>query len=140
MPSAYGAAVRRPILLSIVTVLMIIGGVLAVVGGIITLILRNDRVWVNEVGETLFIRTSIGVAAIISGAISILLAMALRRGSRIARALVAIYEVLHIIAAVYAIIRLDHNTFLASAVVSIAIAVLIIWYLYGSRGARAFFA
>jgi hypothetical protein len=140
MPSAYGVATRRPpILLSIVTILMIIAGLLAIIGGIITLILRNDEQWVAEVGETVFIRTSLSVGAIISGLISVLLAIGLRRGSRVARALVLIYEVLHIIGVVYAMIRFDHSTFLASSIVSIVLALLIIWYLYGTRGAQEFF-
>ena len=111
MPSAYGVATRRPpILLSIVEV--------------------------NEPGSTI---VGVGVAAIISGTISVLLAIGLRRGSRVARALVLIYEVLHIIGLVYAMIRLDHTTFLSSAIVSIVIAMLVIWYLYGTRGAQEFF-
>ena len=59
--------------------------------------------------------------------------MALRNGSRIARALVLIYEVLHIIAAIYAIVRLDHGTYLSASIVSIVLAVVIIYYLYGTR-------
>ena len=52
--------------------------------------------------------------------------MALRRGSRIARAIVLIYEVLHIIGAIFAIIRLDHSTYLSASIVSIVLAVIII--------------
>ena len=46
---------------------------------------------------------------------------------------------LHIAAAVVAMIVLDHNTYLASAIVTIVIDVLILYYLYGTRGAREFF-
>jgi O-antigen/teichoic acid export membrane protein len=130
---------RRPVLLSIVTILMIIAGILSIVGGIAVIALRNNDDFVVEVNESSGTITSIGIGAIISGLISIILAMALRNGSRIARALVAIYEVLHIIAAVYAIIRLDHGTYLSASIVSIVIAVLIIYYLYGTRGAQEFF-
>lgn len=139
MSSSYGVARQRPVLLSIVTVLMIIGGLLAIGGGIMVIALRNDdrfRFDVNESSNTIL---GLGIAAIISGLISILLAMGLRRGSRIARALVAIYEVLHIIGAIFAIIRLDHGTYFVGSIVSIVIAVLILYYLYGTQGAREFF-
>jgi hypothetical protein len=118
---------------------MIIAGILAIVGGIAVIALRNNDDFVREVNESSGTITTIGIGAIISGLISIVLAMALRRGSRIARALVLIYEVLHIIGAIYAIIRLDQGTYLSSAIVSIVIAVIIIWYLYGTRGAKEFF-
>ena len=127
MPSAYGVATRRPPIL------------LSIIGGISVIALRNNedfRLEVNEPGSTI---VGVGVAAIISGTISVLLAIGLRRGSRVARALVLIYEVLHIIGLVYAMIRLDHTTFLSSAIVSIVIAMLVIWYLYGTRGAQEFF-
>ena len=130
---------RPPILLSIVTILMIIAGILSIIGGIVVIALRNNSDFVAEVNESSGTITSIGVGAIISGLISILLATALRRGSRIARALVAIYEVLHIIVAIYAIVRLDHNTYLGASIVSIVISVLILYYLYGTQGSREFF-
>ncbi len=139
MSNTYGVARRRPMLLSIITILMIISGVLSVLAGILTFVIRNDREWVVEVGETNFTRTSIAVAAIISGVISILFAMALRRGSRIARGLVGIYEVLHIVAAIYAIVKLDHRTYLSGAIVSIVLALIILWYLYATQKSREFF-
>jgi hypothetical protein len=81
----------------------------------------------------------IGIGAIISGIIAILLAMALRRGSRIARTLVAIYEVLHIIGLVVTMIRYGHASYISSAIVSIVFALIVIWYLYGTQGSRDFF-
>ena len=130
---------RRPVLLSIITILMIIAGTLAVISGIAVIGLRNNENFVRDVNESSGTITSIGIGAIISGLISILLAVALRNGSRIARALVLIYEVLHIIAAIYAIVRLDHGTYLTTSIVSIVLAVVIIFYLYGTRGAQEFF-
>ena len=130
---------RRPVLLSIVTILMIIAGIISIIGGIVVIALRDNDDFRLEVNESSGTITSIGIGAIISGLISVLLAMALRNGSRIARALVAIYEVLHIIVAIYAIVRLDHNTYLGASIVSIVISVLILYYLYGTRGSREFF-
>ena len=130
---------RPPVLLSIITILMIIAGILAIVGGIAVIALRNNDDFVREVNESSGTITSIGIGAIISGLISVVLAMALRRGSRVARAIVLIYEVLHIIGAIVAIIRLDHSTYLSASIVSILLAVVIIWYLDGTRGAREFF-
>ncbi|MGI9029408.1 MAG: hypothetical protein ACR2HP_05405, partial [Ilumatobacteraceae bacterium] len=79
-PSATRAvAPRRPVLLGIVTILMIIAGVIAIISGIIAIALRNNA----EVDVTPGTAVGIGIAAIISGLISIALALALRRGSRI---------------------------------------------------------
>ncbi|MGH9271447.1 MAG: hypothetical protein ACRDZ2_09245 [Ilumatobacteraceae bacterium] len=135
-PYAAGAvAPRRPVLLGIVTILMIIAGVIAIISGIIAIVLRNNA----EVDVTPGTAVGIGIAAIISGLISIALAMALRRGSRIARTLVAIYEVLHIIGLVIALIRYGHGTYLTSAIISIVFALIVLYYLYGTQGSREFF-
>ncbi len=139
MSNSYGVAARRPVLLSIVTILMIIGGLIAIAGGVAVIALRNDERFRADVTESPNTILGIGIAAIISGLISILLAMGLRRGSRIARGLVAIYEVLHIIAAIFAIIRLDHGTYFVGSIVSIVIALLILYYLYGTQTSREFF-
>lgn len=135
-PSAARAmAPRRPVLLGVVTILMIIGGVIAIIAGILAIALRNEA----EVDVTPGVAVGIGIGAIISGLISIALAMALRRGSRIARTLVAVYEVLHIIGLIVAIIRYGHGTYISSAIVSIVFALIVLYYLYGTQGSREFF-
>lgn len=128
-------APRRPVILSIVTILMIIAGAIAIIAGIIAIAVRNDE----GVDVSSRVAVLIGIGAIASGLISIALAVALRQGSRIARALVAIYEVLHIIGTIVAIIRVGHGSYFASGIVSIAFAVLVLYYLYGTEGSRRFF-
>lgn len=132
-------APRRPVILSIVTVLMIIGGIVSIVTGIIVFALRNNADVRAEIDETPAAAGAIGIALIIAGVISILLAVALRRGSRIARSLVAIWEVVHIIVAIYALIRLDHATYLVSNIVTILFSLAVLYYLYGTQGSRDFF-
>lgn len=128
-------APRRPVLLNIVTILMIIGGVIAIIAGLVAIFARNSEGVDVSPGTAV----SIGIGAIISGIIAIWLAMALRRGSRIARVIVVVYEVLHIIGLVVTMIRYGHASYISSAIVSIVFGLIVIWYLYGTQGARDFF-
>jgi hypothetical protein len=130
--------VRRPFLLSLVTILMMISGALGVIAGIILTVLHNNDDLMSDSGESSSTLLTLGISAIILGLIHIWLASALRNGSRFARAVVVVYEVLQIVAAVWALIAL-HDAYRANALVTILISLFVIWYLYGNDRSRAYF-
>jgi len=129
---------RRPFLLSIVTIFMIISGVLSLVAGIALVALRNNEDLLRDSGEDSSTVVTIGVLTIIAGLISIWLATALRHGSRFARMLVFIFEAANIIGAIWALVAL-HDEYRLHSVVTIIVSLAVIGYLYASAGAKAFF-
>jgi hypothetical protein len=136
MTAAY--PVRRPFLLSLVTILMIIGGALQIIAGVVLIIFNGNDDLQADSGESGGTLVTLGLIALVFGVIHIWFAGLLRRGSRFARAVVLVFEVLQIIGAVWALIAL-HSQYRVNAIITIAIAVFVIWYLYGNQRSRAFF-
>ena len=136
MTAAY--PVRRPFLLSLVTILMIIGGVLQIIAGVVLIVFNGNSDLQSDSGETSSTLLMLGVIALLFGLIHIWFAGMLRRGSRFARAVVLVFEVLQIIGAGWALIAL-HSQYRINAIITIAISLFVIWYLYGNQRSREFF-
>jgi|SRR5215207_188090 len=136
MTAAY--PVRRPFLLSLVTILMIIGGVLQIIAGVVLIVFNGNSDLQGDSGESSGTLVMLGVIALLFGLIHIWFAGMLRRGSRFARAVVLAFEVLQIVAAVWTLIAL-HAQYRVNAIVTIAISLFVIWYLYGNQRSREFF-
>jgi hypothetical protein len=136
MTAAY--PVRRPFLLSLVTILMIIGGVLQIVAGVVLIVLNGNEDLQRDSGESSGTLVTLGVIALVFGVLHIWFAGLLRRGSRFARAVVLVFEVLQVVGGVWTLIAL-HSQYRVNAIITIAIALFVIWYLYGNRRSREFF-
>lgn len=133
-------AVRpRPVLVTVIAVLMIISGILSMIAGVAIVALRNDAEFILKSGESPDTSLGIGIGALIVGAIVTFLAFALLRGSRLARLVVGVVEVLHIIGAILVLIRY-HGPYRGSAVGTIIFSAIVLWVLFGTRKAQAFFA
>jgi hypothetical protein len=83
---------RRPFLLSLVTILMIISGVLRVLAGLATVALNSNSDFQDQSGESRGTLLVLGVIGILFGLANIWLALLLRSGSRFARAVVLVFE------------------------------------------------
>ena len=94
--------VRRPFLLSVITILMIISGAFSVIAGVVLAVFNNNDSLQRDSGESSSTLLTLGISGIVLGLIHIWLAVALRRGSRIARLLVGLYEFVVIAAAMWA--------------------------------------
>jgi len=136
MTAAY--PVRRPFLLSLVTILMIIGGALQVLAGVVLIVLNGNEDLQNDSGESAGTLVTLGLIALAFGLIHVWFATLLRRGSRFARAVVLVFEVLQIVGGVWTLIAL-HSQYRINAIITIAIALFVIWYLYGNQRSREFF-
>jgi hypothetical protein len=136
MTAAY--PVRRPFLLSLVTILMVIGGALQIVAGVVLVIFSGTDDLQRDSGESTGTLITLGLISLIFGLVHIWFAVLLRRGSRFARAVVLVFEVLQIIGGIWTLIAL-HSQYRINAIVTIAISVFVIWYLYGNQRSRAFF-
>jgi len=136
MTAAYPA--RRPFLLSLVTILMIIGAILQIIVGLVLVFASGSSDLQSDSGESAGTIVTLGLLALGFGLIQIWFAVLLRRGSRIARALVLVFEVVQIIAAVWTLIAMNAQ-YRVNALITIAISMFVIWYLYGNQRSRAFF-
>jgi hypothetical protein len=133
------AIARRPILLSIVTILMILSGAFAVISGVILAVFSGNDSLQRDSGESSSTLLTLGITGIILGLIHIWLAMGLRRGSRFIRGLVGIYEIVQIAAALWALIAL-HAQYRVNAIMTILISLFVLWYLFVHQQSRVFFA
>ena len=136
MTAAY--PVRRPFLLSLVTIVMIIGGLLQIIAGVVLIVFNGNSDLQSDSGESSGTLVMLGVIALLFGLIHIWFAGMLRRGSRFARAVVLVFEVLQIIGAGWTLIAL-HSQYRVNAIITIAISLFVIWYLYGNQRSREFF-
>ena len=120
---ANNQGVQRPFGVTLIMILIVINGILTVISGVISaLMLRDD---INIVYSLILI---------ILGLIYLAVAGALGRGNRAARMLIAVVTVLMLIVGIVGLFSGN----LVSAIVQIAISVIILLVLF-SRKASAFF-
>ena len=130
---------RRPFLVTIIGIVMILVGLLQSGAGILLLSQRNDATVLADANATTNELTSIAITLLVIGAISVLLAFALLNGSRFARGLIGLLELAQIAAGVYVLVKLDNNH-QAAAIGQIVGALIVLYFLFGTDKAKSFFA
>jgi hypothetical protein len=129
---------KRPFLVTVISIVMIVVGLFQAVIGITVLANRNDATFLNDADVTSSQASGFGIALLIIGTLSVLLAFGLLRGSRIARALIGLLEVAQIVSGIYALIEFDAAR-RASAVGTIVGALIVLYFLFGTEKAKRFF-
>jgi hypothetical protein len=130
---------KRPFLVTLIGIVMIVVGVLQVLIGILFISQRNDASVLADANATSSEFTSIAVGLIVFGALSVLLAFALLAGSRIARALIGLLELFQIAGGVWVLLTLDSNH-QASAIGQIIGGLIVLYFLFGTEKAKSYFA
>jgi drug/metabolite transporter (DMT)-like permease len=130
---------ERPGTVTVVVVLAWIAGILNIVAGIFVIIDRHDRNLRVDSAHTPDELLVWGIVAIILGAIYVLLASALGRGSRTARLVFGIVAVLNLAGGAYAAIAYSGEQ-RGSGVGSMVLSIIVLWLLYGTEKDREFFA
>ena len=130
---------KRPFLVTIIGIVMILVGLLQSGAGILLLSQRNDATVLADANATTNELTSIAVTLLVIGAISVLIAFALLNGSRLARGMIGVLELVQIAAGVYVLVTLDSNH-QAAAFGQIAGALIVLYFLFGTEKAKSFFA
>jgi hypothetical protein len=128
----------RPGGITLIMVLAIIGGIFEILGGIWIIIDRADHRLLNQSNLTENGLLGAGIVAILFGTVWILVALALGRGSRVARLVFGILAVLNLAAGLYALVAL-HGEQQWSGAFQTAIAIIVLYLLYGSERDREFF-
>ena len=132
-------AVRRPFLVTLISFLMIGTGILQVLFGVVFFANRNDEKFLQDaaVGSSELIKVAVVLVAV--GAVSVLLAFSLLRGSRVARALVTVVLLGEIVGGIYTITEVE-GSHRAAGISAIVGAIVVLCFLFGTQKARAFFA
>ena len=130
---------RRPVLVTLISFLLILTGVFQVLFGVVFFANRNDQDFLQDAGVDSSELTNLGVVLVIIGALSVFLAFSLLRGSRVARALVALVMIAQIAGGIYTLAELDSGH-RASGLGAMIGAVVVLYFLFGTPKARAFFA
>jgi len=131
--------VRRPVLVTLISFLLILTGVFQVLFGVVFVANRNDHDFLQDAGVDSSELTNLGVVLVIIGALSVFLAFSLLRGSRVARAFVALVMLCQIVGGIYTLTALDSGH-RASGLAAILGGVIVLSLLFGTQKARAFFA
>jgi len=130
---------KRPILVTIIGVLAVLSGIAQVVFGGVLLGLRHDATFLADAKMTTGKVTYIAIALFVIGALTVVFALGLLKGSRLSRALIGLMELLSIGTGAYIIVALDASH-RASAIGNIVGAVIVLYFLFATEKAKAFFA
>ena len=130
---------KRPVLVTVIGIIMIVVGLLQFGAGILLVSQRNDATVLADANATTSELTSIAAALLVIGALSVLLAFGLLNGSRVARGLIGLLELAQIVGGIYILVNLD-NTNQASGIGQIAGGLIVLYFLFGTEKAKSYFA
>lgn len=131
---------KRPFLVALVAIIMILTGVLQLLVAFLAFIDRNDAEMLNDADATSSQITTAVIALVIAALISIFLGSNLWRGKRFARALIGIFEVFQIAGAIYLLVVSEHKDHVGTAIGTILGALIVLYFLFGTQKAKQFFA
>lgn len=126
---------KVPLGISVITILMYIGAIVDIAAGVFMLIESGPVAEAADVSESVI--TGTGIAAIVFGIVIGLLAFGLRSASKGVRLIIAAVMVLRIAASLYTLIALPGARL--DGLVTGIIAIVVLYFLYGSEESKAFF-
>jgi hypothetical protein len=118
---------------------MILVGLFQGLIGFVTFLDRNDAEFLLDADMTSSQATTFALFLMVFGVVSVVLGGALLGGSKLARTLVGLFQVLQIAGSIWILIA-GHNNQRASAVGSIIGGAIVLYFLFGTDKAKAFFA
>lgn len=130
---------KRPFIVTIMSIVMFLAGLFQLLIGVVAIVNRNDDQFLADAQATSSEVTSLGVALLVVGVVSLLVAVGLWQGSRIARAAAALAAVGQIATGIYTLVQLDSSE--QSTGIGMIIGSLVLLYLlFGTDKAKEFFA
>ena len=130
---------RRPLGVSLLSWLLIIGGGLDVLTGVLLLFQRNNDTVLESIDVTSSSVTTYSLVSIVLGLAALLIGVALLSGANWARVLVALLAVARAIVLIWVVVAY-HQLQWSQALWPTAIYLLIAGYLFFDRDARAYYA
>jgi hypothetical protein len=129
---------RRPPGVTLLVFLLWVQAILGIGGGIALILLRHNRSLLDHGHTSASTLLAYGIAVLVIGVITALIATSLGHGSNFARWLVGLVSVLHIAGAIFGLIRI-HSSGRFGTLADAAIALIVLYILFGGRGSREFF-
>ena len=130
---------KRPVIVTIIGVLGIISGIGQASFGAVVIGMRNKATFLDEANLKSGSAMAIGIVFLIVGILTFLFALGLLKGSRVARGLLGISEVAQLAAGIYGVAALG-SSHRVSAISTIVGALIVLYFLFGTEKAKAFFA
>lgn len=130
---------KRPFLVTLIGVFSVIGGIAQTVFGAVLLSLRNDATFLADADIESDLATTIAIASIVIGVLAVVFAIGLLKGNRLARLLLGVSQVAQIVLGIYALVELDAER-RPGAIGNILTALVVLYFLFGTEKAKAFFA
>jgi hypothetical protein len=130
---------KRPVLVTVTSILIFLVGALQTLVGAIVLAKHNDAKFLADANATPSKLQALGIVLVVFGVISLLMAVGLARGSRLARAIVSIGMLGQIASGVYTLVTLKGSN--RSTGIGMIVGALIgLYLLFGTEKAKSFFA
>lgn len=130
---------KRPGVVTLIGVVIYIQALIAGVVAILAFINRNDSHWQEQTGQNADALLGVAIAEAVVGIILVAVAVSLMRGSRGARGLVAIVMAIRIGVAAWAMLAHHGGGVFGTSVITILIALFVLWALYGNAESDAYF-
>ena len=130
---------KRPVLVTVIGVLAILGGIAQAAFGGLLMTLRNDAQFLSDAKMTTDKVTYLAVGCMVVGVLTVVFAIGLLKGSRVSRDLIGLMELLQLGVGIYIVVALDASH-RSTAFGNIAGALIVLYFLFGTDKAKAVFA
>lgn len=130
---------KRPLLVTVIGVVMVLIGLFQGFIGAVTFSKRNDADFLADVDQPSSKVGTWGVALLAFGVVSLLLGLALLSGSHAARMLVGVFEVAQIAGGVWLLVD-GKSSQRGSAIGAIVGALVVLYFLFGTQKAKDYYA
>ena len=134
-----GPLVKRPVLVTIIGIIGIVSGAGQALFGAVLLGLRNDQTFLTDANIESGTATAIAVVCLVVGVLGVVFSIGLLKGSRVARGLLGASQAAQAGIGAYTLATLDADRRVA-AIGTIVTAVIVLYFLFGTDKAKAFFA
>lgn len=129
---------KRPVIVTVIGVIGLIGGIVQAIFGAVLFGLRNDQSFLADADIGSGSATAIAIGCVIVGVLTVVFSLGLLKGNRTARGLLGISQVAQIGLSVYGLAALDSSR-RPSLIGTIVTALIVLYFLFGTDKAKAFF-
>ena len=130
---------KRPLLVTVISLLMIVGGIGQFLLGCVAIASRRNATFLKDANVTTSEATTFAIVLLALGVISVFLGLGLMGGSRVVRGLVGIYEVLQLAGGIYTLVTIESSK-RGYGLGQISVALIVLYFRFGTDKAKAFFA
>jgi hypothetical protein len=124
---------KRPGVITFIGYLMVLQAAFGGIAGIVLIAARGAASAVDATGATEFELLVAGILMLIVAAIQGLVGLGILGGSRLARGIVAVVQVANVMTASYLMFTHHTGAFLYSGLITVAVAVFVLWALFNER-------